>query len=233
MFNLFKGGMKGRLFLTIRRRGGNNPARLREGGSKMRKGIVPIVALLGALVLVGFGCGNGYAVSNNNGSDTNAVSETTPEVTNEAVSEVPAGFKVYNDVHYGFSFQYPESWVIKTYDDDPQRIGIIASDNPAAPGNEPLPEISVVLRNNPDRLAIRDFYDQAQEPIFDDAAGGVNPVEIAGDQGFSLHSVSGEVTTDLVVLTHGTYIVEFELTRNVYREVFDALVNSFRFSGGM
>ncbi len=155
-----------------------------------------------------------------------------PTDTDETVGEVPAGFTEYRNERFGFSFQYPEDWRVLTFADDTSRVGLIAPDNPVADGQEPLPEISVLLRDNPEQLALQEFYDRAQEPIFENAVGGVRSVEIGGDQGFSLLDVSGEVSTDLVVLAHGMYIVEFELTRSEYRRVFDILINSFRFSGG-
>lgn len=249
MFNLFEGGIKGRFF--------NNPAKggasiayakatASKGERKMKKGIGFVVVMLGALLLVGWGCGRNSAAPADTNSDTNVVSDSsqdnTPEATNEdgttsedtsdTTGEVPAGFVEYRSDRYGFSFQYPEGWRISTFDDDPSRIGIIAPDNPSAVGSEPLPEVSVILRNNPDRLAIRDFYERMRESIFDEATGGVSPLEVGGNQGFSLLGVSGEVTTDLVVLANEGRIAEFELTRSEYREVFDSVVGSFQFTGG-
>ena len=96
MFNLFEGGIKGRLF--------NNPA---EGGEKvpqecgtrrrvMKKGIVSVVALLGALVLVGWGCGNGYSVSNWE-PDTGGQPQT------------------YESSEWGVNFTYPGGWQYREY----------------------------------------------------------------------------------------------------------------------
>lgn len=235
MFNLFKGGLKGRLFNNSALGGKEAPQNRGEGEGKMKKEIVFAVALLGALVLVGWGCGRNSAAPADTNSETNDVSETSsdnmPEVTSET-GEVPAGWTEYRNATYGFSFQYPEWWEIKTFDDDPSRVAIIAPDNSAVEGQEPLPEISVLLRSNPERLTLREFYERAQEPIFEDAVGGVTATEVNGNQGFSLLDVSGEVSTDLVVLAHESYIAEFELTRDEYRETFDILVNSFRFLGG-
>lgn len=245
MLNLFKGGIKGRLdlarlgdrlFLTIRRIGGNNSAGGGRGERKMKKGIVLATMLLGALVLVGWGCGQRSAAPADTNSDTHEVSETssdsTPEATSDTTGEVPAGWIEYENERYGFSFQYPEGWKIETFDDDPSRVAIIAPDNPAAEGQEPLPEISVLIRSNSERLALREFYERAQESIFEDAMGGVTAVDINGNRGFSLLDVSGEISTDLVVLAHEMHVAEFELTRDGYREEFDMLVNSFQFLGG-
>ena len=83
MFNLFKGGIKGRLF--------NNPAEGGKGEKKMKKGIVLVMAIVGALVLVGWGCGNGYAVNNE------------PIV------------QTYNNEAWGVRFTYPTGWQYHEY----------------------------------------------------------------------------------------------------------------------
>jgi hypothetical protein len=98
MRNLFEGGIKGRLF--------NNPAGLREGGKKMKKGIVSVVALLGALILVGWGCGPRTVAPADTNSDTDIVSEGS----SDSAPEVPAGWTEYRNERFGFSFQYPEGW---------------------------------------------------------------------------------------------------------------------------
>lgn len=98
MRNLFEGGIKGRLF--------NNPARGGEGEKKMKKGIVSVVALLGALVLVGWGCGPRTAAPTDTNSDTDVVSEGS----SDSAPEVPAGWTEYRNERFGFSFQYPEGW---------------------------------------------------------------------------------------------------------------------------
>lgn len=126
MLNLFKGGIKGRLdlaglrdrlFLTIRRMGGNNSAGGGRGEKKMKKGIVLVTMLLGVLVLVGWGCGQKSAAPADTNSDTNEVSETSSDSTSEATSdttgEVPAGWTEYENERYGFSFQYPEGWDLR------------------------------------------------------------------------------------------------------------------------
>ncbi|MBI5071994.1 hypothetical protein HZB93_03860 [Candidatus Falkowbacteria bacterium] len=115
MFNLFKGGKKGRLF--------NNPARGGEGEKKMKKGIVFVAVIVGALVLVGWGCGQRSAAPADSNSDTNEVSETssdnTPEVTSDTTGEVPAGWTEYRNERLGFSFQYPETWNLRVVESSP------------------------------------------------------------------------------------------------------------------
>lgn len=122
MFNLFKGGIKGRFFLTIRQRGENNPAKGGKGGWEMKKGIVFVAFLLGVLVLVGWGCGQNSAAPADTNLDTN-VSETssdnTPEATSDTTGEVPAGWTEYKSDRYGFSFQYPEEWDLRVIERDP------------------------------------------------------------------------------------------------------------------
>ena len=239
MFNLFEGGTKGRLFNNSAK-GGKEVREEWTRRMKMKKGIVCVVVMIGALVLVGWGCGSRTAAPADTNSETNDVSDTSPDGAPEVTSEdgttpedgTPSGWTEYRNTELGFSFQYPEGWRIQTFDDDPSRVAIIATDNPGAEGQEPLPEISMLLRDNPERLALREFYERAQESIFEDAVGGVTPVEVGGNQGFFLLDVSGEVSTDLIVLTHGTDVVEFELTSDQYSGEFDDLVNSFRFLGG-
>ncbi|MFH2136732.1 MAG: hypothetical protein ABII19_03855 [Patescibacteria group bacterium] len=115
MLNLFKGGIKGRLF--------NNSAFGGKGEKKMKKGIVFVVVMLGALVLVGWGCGSKTAAPADTNSETGDVSETSsdsvPEVTSEATGEVPAGWAEYTSEHFGFSFQYPEGWDLRVVEGTP------------------------------------------------------------------------------------------------------------------
>jgi hypothetical protein len=106
MFNLFEGGKKGRLF--------NNSARGGEGGSKVKKKIVSFVAILGALVLVGWGCGQRTATPTDTGTDT-SVSETTPEMINEVADETSAGTQTYQSGEWGVIFTYPGSWQYHEY----------------------------------------------------------------------------------------------------------------------
>lgn len=107
MKKLFEGGTKGRLFETSAFGG--------KGEWKMKKGIMLVTALVGVLVLVGWGCGNSAAPADTN-SDTN-ISETssdnTPEVTADTTGEVPVGWTEYRNARYGFSFQYPEGWDLR------------------------------------------------------------------------------------------------------------------------
>jgi hypothetical protein len=110
MFNLFKGGIKGRLFLTIRQRGGNNPAKGGKGGWEMKKGIVFVAFLLGVLVLVGWGCGQNSAAPADTNLDTN-VSETSSDNT----PEVPAGWTEYRNERWGVNFVYPTDWQYQEY----------------------------------------------------------------------------------------------------------------------
>jgi hypothetical protein len=109
MFNLFERGKKGRLF--------NNPEAVGEGGSKMKKGIV---VLFGVLALCGWSCGNGYAISNNNGSDTSSQPQT------------------YQNSEWGVSFTYPAGWQYHEYRetiDGQEEVTLAFSDS-----SDPLPD---------------------------------------------------------------------------------------------
>ncbi len=62
----------------------------------MKKGIVSVVALLGALVLTGWGCGNGYSVSN-----------WEPDTANQS--------EIYQSGEWGVNFTYPADWQYREY----------------------------------------------------------------------------------------------------------------------
>jgi hypothetical protein len=110
MKKLFEGGTKGRLF--------NNPAKGGKGEWKMKKGIVCVVAMIGALVLVGWGCGSRTAAPTDTNSDTNvsdSSQDNTPEVASDATGEVPAGWTEYRSEGWGVNFAYPVGWQYEEY----------------------------------------------------------------------------------------------------------------------
>jgi hypothetical protein len=191
----------------------------------MRKAVA-VTIFAGLVILLALLFGAGW------GCKSSVPPETTEVGTRETSPEESSDSLTYRNEEFGFEFQYPSNWRLITFDEAPSRVGLIAPDNPAAGGQEALPEISVILQSNPERLAIQEYYAQAQEPIFEDAAGGVNSILVNDYSGFSLEDVLGEVTVDMVVLAHTTSIAEFELTRDEYRAVFDILINSFLFLGG-
>ena len=85
----------------------------------MKKGIVCVVAMIGALMLVGWGCGKNPAAPTDTNSDTNEVSDSsqdnTPEVTSDTTGEVPAGWTEYRNEGWGVNFAYPTGWQYKEY----------------------------------------------------------------------------------------------------------------------
>ncbi len=106
MLNLFEGGIKGRLFNNSAKDGEEAPQNCGTRRIVMKKGIVSVVALLGALVLVGWGCGEKSAMPADTNSDTDIVSEGS----SDSAPEVPAGWTEYRSERFGFLFQYPEGW---------------------------------------------------------------------------------------------------------------------------
>ncbi|MFA5413512.1 MAG: hypothetical protein WC348_03155 [Patescibacteria group bacterium] len=168
MINLFKGGIKGRLFLTIRRRGGNNPASSGEGEKKMKKGIVFVVAIIGALVLVGWGCGKNSVAPTDTNSDTNEVSDSsqdnTPEVTPDATGEVPAGWTEYENMRWGVNFIYPTGWQYHEYGEtvEGEEVVTLAFSDQELPGTlppEPLFPIMIFRDTGTVENAMADYTD--------------------------------------------------------------------------
>ncbi len=85
----------------------------------MKKGIVCVAAIVGALVLVGWGCGQRSAAPTDTNSDTNDVSETSsdsvPEVASDTTGEIPAGWMEYRNEGWGVNFIYPTGWQYHEY----------------------------------------------------------------------------------------------------------------------
>ncbi|MFA5129122.1 MAG: hypothetical protein WC445_04165 [Patescibacteria group bacterium] len=127
MKKLFEGGTKGRIDPAalqdridpagLRDRLFENSAFGGKGEWKMKKGIMLVTALVGVLVLVGWGCGNSAAPTDTN-SDMN-VSETSsdsvPEVTSDTTGEIPAGWTEYRNEQWGVNFIYPAGWQYQEY----------------------------------------------------------------------------------------------------------------------
>lgn len=158
MFNLFEGGKKGRLF--------NKSAVGGKGEKKMKKGIVFVVVMLGALVLVGWGCGSRTAAPADTNSETGDVSETSPdsvsEVTTDSTGEVPAGWTEYRNTELGFSFQYPEGWDLRVVEGAPlgwnennyelQEIQLQEDGS-----GDFISAYSFAVASNPSRLSVREW----------------------------------------------------------------------------
>jgi hypothetical protein len=135
MINLFEGGTKGRLF--------NNSAFGGEGEKKMKKGIVCVVVMLGALALVGWGCGKNSATPTDTSSDTNEVSDSsqdnTSEITSDTTGEVPAGWTEYRNEGWGVNFVYPVGWQYKEYSEtvEGEEVVTLAFSDQELPGTMP------------------------------------------------------------------------------------------------
>ena len=132
----------------------------------MKKGIVFVVVMLGALVLVGWGCGSRTAAPADTNSETGDVSETSsdsvPEVTADTTGEVPAGWTEYTSERFGFSFQYPEGWDLRVVESDPLRW----NDNSYELQEIQLQEVgsddfigvySFAIAPNPSHLSVREW----------------------------------------------------------------------------
>ena len=176
---------------------------------------IAFLAILVTLPILGFVCRNPI--------------QTPPTAQNQE-TVVPVGWKEYRNAQEGYSVQIPSDWRVAEYSDAPEIVGFIAPDNPATPGHEPISEISVVVRENPNRTEMRRFYMERKENIFAEASG-VSEVNINGMKGYFLSNIAGEITVDLTVLSIGDRIVEFELTEDKYRDTYDALMRTFNIGG--
>lgn len=132
----------------------------------MKKGIVSVVALLGALVLVGWGCGPRTAAPADTNSDTDVVSEgssdSAPEVTSETVGEVPAGWTEYRDERFGFSFQYPEGWDLRVVSSAPfgwneNNYEMEETKLREVGGDDYFSVYSFAVASNPSHLSVREW----------------------------------------------------------------------------
>lgn len=100
----------------------------------MKKGSTSLIIILIVVVVVIVA---GYFILSKKsvapGDDQNQSSSTVPEVNSNQPAtnkELPvADFKTYNNVKYGFEFQYPKSWDISSDVDSPVQVSIIFSDS--------------------------------------------------------------------------------------------------------
>lgn len=132
----------------------------------MKKGIVLATMLLGALVLVGWGCGQRSAAPADTNSDTHEVSETssdsTPEATSDTTGEVPAGWIEYENMTWGVNFIHPEGWQYREYRETVEGeevVTLVFSDQelPGALPPEPLFPIMVFRDTGTVESAMSDY----------------------------------------------------------------------------
>ncbi|EKD49768.1 MAG: hypothetical protein ACD_63C00054G0008 [uncultured bacterium] len=137
---------------------------------------------------------------------------------------------VYADSKARFKLTIPEGWTYDryTYADGTDVAGFYPSGKSA--GYEYRGDILIVVRSNPEKLSLQEFYKQeGQVNLFEDASGGVSNVKVGGRSGKKFSGVIGMFASTIVSVAKDDYVVEIDDVSELHLEdgIFDGFINDF------
>ncbi len=209
--------------------------------------IKPIWAAVGGVALLGTAGGIGVLVASSGGEEeivqqvetatpTASASETPPSTTpvpSAAPTATPTTGQAKATLPGGFEFSYPSSWnKFVVSDGSPYIARFLLTATPR--GEEDPGELDVWVYENPQNLALEEFFDGQERPnLFKDAAGGYRPYSTGGATGYWFDKVLGFETYTVVALSSDGFVYQFDDPQKHQTDgIFSQIVSSFKRAQG-
>jgi hypothetical protein len=134
--------------------------------------------------------------------------KTTP--TPEPTTPPPATFSQDEAiVPGGYVFSYPDSWNLVVLSDNPYVAKFFLTPSPRLDTEEPS-ELAVFVYENPEQVALEEFFNGVERPnFFEDAVGGYRPFSAGGATGYWFDNVIGFAKSTVVALASDGIVYEF------------------------
>jgi hypothetical protein len=130
----------------------------------------------------------------------------------------------------GYEFSHPSTWnEVVISDSGPYFAKFFLSASPRL-DQEEIDELAVLVYENPQQVALEQFFNGEERPnFFEDALGGYRPFSSGGATGYWFDNVIGFTNATVVVLTADGLVYEFSDPQKHQSDgVFLEIVNSFK-----
>lgn len=170
-------------------------------------------AAAAALLLVGLVLACGDAEEELAPDTPSATSHTSPTATPQpepaTTSPTDARGQRKASLPGGYAFSYPASWNQVLVSENPY-IAKFFLTSTAKSGEEGFAELEVRVYENPENVALEEFYNVQERPnLFKDAVGGYRPFSGAEVTGYWFDDVLGLTTSTVVTLASEGIVYEF------------------------
>jgi hypothetical protein len=154
------------------------------------------------------------------GDDEESLAPDTPSATSEAspkatptpespTTPTPTFGEGEATLPGGYAFSYPDSWNLVVLSGSPYVANFFLTASPSLDTEEPA-ELAVFVYENPDRVALEQFFNGEERPnLFKDAAGGYRPFSAGGATGYWFDDVLGFSKSTVVTLASEGTVYEF------------------------